>query len=72
MQNLSETAVQASMTKLMKKFNTVFSDELSETPMKVPAVKIHLKDNAKLFNQSIKAVQDLHGEASTAQIQERE
>ena len=45
----SDTAVQESMAKMMKKFSTVFSDELSETPMKAPPMKIHLKDNAKPF-----------------------
>ena len=40
------------MTKIMKKFHTVSSDELSETPMKAPPMKIHLKDNAKPFRIS--------------------
>ena len=40
------------MAKLMKRFDTVFSDELSETPMKAPPMKIHLKDNAKPFRIS--------------------
>ena len=51
MTNPSESAVR-SMTKIVKKFNTVFSDELSETPMKAPPMKIHLKDNAKPFRIS--------------------
>ena len=45
----SDTAPQASMAKLMKQFDTVFSNELSETPMKSPPMKIHLKGNAKPF-----------------------
>ena len=49
MKNPSEPAVQESMNKIMGKFNTVFSDELSETPMKAPPMKVHLKDNAKSF-----------------------
>ena len=43
----SESASQASMSKLMKTFDSVFSDELSEEPMRAPAMKIHLKSNAK-------------------------
>ena len=35
-------ASQASMSKLMKTFDSVFSDELSEEPMRAPAMKIHL------------------------------
>ena len=35
------------MSKIMRKFDTVFSDELSEEPMRAPAMKIHLKPNAK-------------------------
>ena len=52
MTNPSESVVQESMTKIMKKFHTVSSDELSETPMKAPPMKIHLKDNAKPFRIS--------------------
>ena len=48
----TNTASQVSMTKLMKQFDTVFSDELSETPMKSPPMKIHLKSNAKPFRIS--------------------
>ena len=48
----SDTASQVSMAKLMKRFDTVFSDELSETPMKAPPMKINLKDNAKPFRIS--------------------
>ena len=43
----SESASQASMSKIMKSFDSVFSDELSEEPMRAPAMKIHLKPNAK-------------------------
>ena len=35
------------MSKLMKTFDSEFSDELSEEPMRAPAMKIHLKPNAK-------------------------
>ena len=35
------------MSKLMKTFDSVFSDELSEEPMRAPAMKIHLKPNPK-------------------------
>ena len=34
-------------SKILRKFDTVFSDELSEEPMRAPAMKIHLKPNAK-------------------------
>ena len=37
----SESASQASMSKLMKTFDSIFSDELSEEPMRAPAMKIH-------------------------------
>ena len=43
----SESALKASMSKIMKTFESVFSDELSEEPMRAPAMKIHLKPNAK-------------------------
>ena len=35
--------------KLMCKFDSVFSDELSETPMKAPAMRIRLRPDAKPF-----------------------
>ena len=35
------------MSKILRRFDTVFSDELSEEPMRAPAMKIHLKPNAK-------------------------
>ena len=38
--------------KLMCKFDSVFSDELSETPMKAPAMRIHLRPDAKPFRIS--------------------
>ena len=37
------------MAKMKKKFSTVFSDKLSEMPMKAPPMNIHLKDIAKPF-----------------------
>ena len=38
--------------KLMCKFDSVFSDELRETPMKAPAMRIHLRPDAKPFRIS--------------------